>query len=289
MAALFAAGTPAIVTHAWPQVLVGGPVIRQSLSYGPAAQQRIELFTRARAGRAPLIVYVHGGGWSAGNPGAGSGGAEPEHWTGKGYAYATIGYRLVPAATVEQQMDDLAAGIAMLRRQKSVDRGRIILIGHSSGGHLAALLGTDPSYLVKAGIPFDSLKAVVLLDAAAIDIAPIMAMTTGGTIGRYYLPAFGTDPARQSALSPMKQTEPPNAPAWLMLNDSNNMLAGLQDAQLAAALIGAGAKEASVQAITGTTHIRLNDEIGQPDNPATELIDAFLARTLPETRQPRFR
>ena len=87
----------------------------------------------------------------------------------------------------------------------------------------------------------------------------------------------------------MKQIEPPNAPAWLILHDVNNPFSGMQGTDLAAGLIGAGAREATVQAIPGTTHVRLNDEIGTPGDEATGLIDAFLGRAMPETQRPRFR
>ncbi|HYZ47538.1 MAG TPA: alpha/beta hydrolase [Sphingomonas sp.] len=287
--ALLAAATPAIMEQAGPHVLVGGSMATQTLSYGADPKQTVTLFTREKAARPPLIVYLHGGGWSAGTPKAGYGGRQAEHWTSRGYAYAATGYRFVPAATVEQQLSDAAKAIALLRKQKGLDPDRIVLLGHSSGGHLAAMLGADPAWLEKAGVPFGAVKAVVLLDPAGLDIPPIMAIRGDGTIERYYRPAFGDDPARQSTLSPMKQTEPPNAPAWLMLHDANNPYAGAQSADLAAALKGAGAREATVQAIAGTTHLRLNDEIGQPGNEATGLIEAFLARALPENQRRRVR
>lgn len=289
-AALLAAATPGVVAQQGAHVLVAGPVTSRTLRYGPAPRQSAELFVREKAGRAPLIVYLHGGGWSAGTPRAGSGGAQADHFTGAGYAYATIGYRFVPEATVEDQLADVAQGIALLRQQKGVDPDRIVLLGHSSGGHLAAMLGADPSWLDKAGVPFEAVKAVVLLDPAAIDVPPIMAAGRGaGTVVRYYQPAFGDDPARQAALSPLHHTEAPNAPAWLMLHDVNNPLAGMQSEQLSVALVAAGAREATVVPVKDTTHLRLNDEIGRPGNPATAEIDAFLARTFPEGQRARVR
>jgi acetyl esterase/lipase len=289
-AGLLAAATPAVVAQAGPHVLVPGPMASRDLRYGPAPRQVAQLFVREKAGRAPLIVYLHGGGWSAGTPRAGSGGAQPDHFTGAGYAYATVGYRFVPEVTVEAQVADVAQGIALLRRQKGVDADEIVLLGHSSGGHLAALLGTDPAWLEAAGVPFDAVKAVILLDPAAIDVPPIMQAARGApTVARFYQPAFGDDPARQAALSPLRHAEAPNAPAWLMLHDVNNPLAGLQGQQLSVALIAAGAREAMVLPVQDTTHLRLNDEIGQPGNVATIEIDAFLARQFPETRRPRLR
>lgn len=289
-AGLLAAATPAMVAQSGPHVLVAGPVVSHELHYGSAPRQVAQLFEREKSRHAPLIVYLHGGGWSAGTPSAGSAGAQADHFTGAGYAYATVGYRFIPEISVEQQLADVAQGIALLRRQKGVDADDIVLLGHSSGGHLAALIGADPAWLDKAGVPFEALKAVVLLDPAAIDIPPIMEAGRGiGTVARYYAPAFGDDPARQAALSPLRHAEAPNAAWWLMPYDVNNPLAGMQSEQLSVALIAAGAREATVVPIKGTTHLRLNDEIGRPGDPATVEIDAFLARVFPDTQRARMR
>jgi acetyl esterase/lipase len=271
-------------------VLVPGPVVSRDLRYGPAPRQVAQLFVRKKAGAAPLIVYLHGGGWSAGTPRAGSAGVQPDHFTGAGYAYATLGYRFVPEVTLEAQLADVARGIALFRHQKGVDPDRVVLLGHSSGGHLAALLGADPAWLEAARVPFDAVKAVILLDPAAIDIPPIMAAGRGaGTVKQFYQPAFGDDAERQAALSPLHHAAPPNAPAWLMLHDVNNPLAGLQSQQLSVALVAAGAREATVLPVGNTTHVRLNDEIGRPNDTATAEIDAFLMRVFPDTRRTRMR
>lgn len=288
-AVLLGAATPAVVDQAGPHVLVAGPVEARALTYGPEPRQGLELFTRARAGKAPLIVYLHGGGWSAGSPRDGSNGAQADHWTSLGYAYATIAYRYVPVATAEDQLHDIARAIGMLRHEKGVDPDHIILIGHSSGGTMAAQIGSDPRWLEEAGVPFDAVKAVVLLDPAVLDLPPLMATRANPIVDRYLIPAFGDDPARQSALSPAKQVGAPNAPAWLILADANNPFSQSEGAGLAAGLIAAGANEASVKTISGTTHMRLNNEIGQRDDPATAEIDAFLARVLPEMQVARRR
>lgn len=289
LAALLAAATPAIEAQQGSRRLVGGAVEVETRAYGPAPRQQLRIFTRRAAGRAPLIVYVHGGGWSAGTPDAGAIG-QPAHFTARGYGWATAGYRFVPEARVEEQEADLAAAIAAARRARGVDPNRIVLVGHSSGGHLAALLATDPRWLAAAGVPFASLKAVILLDPAALDPAMILGSgAVGGTIDAFFRPAFGADPARWAALSPLAQAAAPNAPAWLILHDRANTLAGYQGQQLAHDLVQAGAAPVAVQAIDDTTHLRLNDEIGRAGDPATARIDGFLDRIFPDMTRPRRR
>lgn len=282
--AAFAAATPEIAAQAGPRKLLGGPVVVETLGYGEDARQVARLFTRARRG-APLIVYLHGGGWTEGNPVAGQLG-QHDHFTARGYAWATIGYRFVPSVTLEKQLTDVARGIARLRRVRRIDRDRIIVVGHSSGGHLAAMIGTDPRWLAAAGVPFDAVKAVVLLDPAAIDPVPLLAR---GVRDRHFRPAFGDDPARQRDLSPLAHAAAPNAPAWAMLHDVNNPGSGYQSQQLARDLVQAGAAPVIVEGVTETTHLRLNDDIGKPGDRATALIDGFLARIFPDMATPERR
>ena len=286
-AALLAVATPAIVAQSGNHVLVAGPVISRRLAYGLEPRQGLTLYTRGRE-RAPLIVYLHGGGWSAGSPLDGARGAQPDHWTSRGYAYATIAYRYVPSVTVEDQLRDVAQAIAYLRRQDGVDGRHIVLLGHSSGATMAAQLGTDPQWLTGAKVPFDALKAVALLDPSALDLAPLMSQTGNPVVERYFRPAFGDDPVRHSNLSPMKHLDAPNAPAWLILSDAANGFAAMQSADLVAGLIGAGAQAHWVP-VPGTTHMRLNNEIGASGDAATAQIDAFLSEVLPDSRRPRFR
>jgi acetyl esterase/lipase len=287
-AALLAIATPTIAEQAGPRIMVAGPTAARTIIYGPEQRQGLELFTRG-GGKAPLIVYLHGGGWSAGSPKDGSKGAQAGHWTSTGYAYATIAYRFAPVVGAEDQLRDVAKAIALLRREPGVDGRRIVLIGHSSGATMAAQLGTDPRWLTEARVPFGAVKAVVLLDPSVLDLPPVMAAKGDPMVERYLRPAFGDDPARQSALSPVKQTDAPNAPAWLILADANNGFAQAQGGDLAAGLLGAGAKEATVVPIAGTTHMRLNNEIGADGDKATAAIDAFLARALPENQKARRR
>lgn len=285
--ALFAAATPEIAARQGEKRLIGGPLRSEAVAYGADPRQQLRLFTRERAGRAPLLVYIHGGGWSAGTPDAGAG-PQPEHFTRRGYAWATAGYRFVPSVRVEDQAADLAAAIAAARKARGVDPKRILLVGHSSGGHLAALLATDPRWLADAGVPFEALRGAILLDPAALDVSAILGSgSRGGTIDAFFRPAFGEDRARWAALSPLAQAAAPNAPAWLMLHDAGNILAGVQSQQLARDLEIAGAETVRAQAISGTNHVRLNDELGRPDDRATAEVDRFLNALFPDMTSPR--
>lgn len=254
--------------------VVGG---MRELAYGSDKLQKLDLMVPAGATRAPLLLFVHGGGWSIGDKRAGEATKAP-HFTAAGWAFASLNYRLVPQATVEQQAADIASAIAWVRAhaaENGVDPDRIVLMGHSAGAHLAALVGTDPHYLAEAGVPMRAVRGVVLLDGAGYDIAEQMRRPRN-PVAPMYDAAFGKDPARQAALSPTRHAAAPNVADWLILPIEMRADSTAQSRELAAALGKAGA-HATVVPVPGKTHGSLNKELGDAGDFATGEVDRFLA------------
>jgi acetyl esterase/lipase len=249
------------------------------LSYGSDALQKLD-FWRSESPNAPLVIFVHGGGWKRGDK-RGSTGEKPEHYHQQGCAFASINYRLVPAATVEQQAQDVANAIAhLITRAESLgfDGKRIVLMGHSAGAHLSALVGTDPRYLAKAGLNEKSLRGVIPLDGACYDV-PRQIAEGGEFMHDTYLQAFGTDPKRQAALSPTQQADAPNVPAFLILHVQREDGTAQSNA-LATALRKAGTS-VEIQGFEGRGlkgHAEINRRMGDPSYPATPVVDAWLKR-----------
>lgn len=253
----------------------------QELAYGSDPLQRVSYWPGASA-NAPLVVFVHGGGWKRGDMEMMDGSAKLTHWNGElGYAVASINYRLVPDATVEQQATDVAAALAHLKGNASrlgFDAGRIALTGHSAGAHLVALVGTDPQYLRGAGLSFADLRGVLPLDGAGYNV-PYQMEHQQRFMADTYQQAFGTDPERQRALSPLTHAAAPNAPDFLILHVQRDD-ARVQSDELAAALRAAGTP-AAVQGFSGRGlrgHRQINHELGEADYPATPVVDRWLAR-----------
>lgn len=231
---------------------------------------------------APLIVFVHGGGWKRGDKDNATGRWKAVHFPQEGYAFASIDYRLVPAATVEEQASDVAHALkALLDRAASlgIDRSRVVLMGHSAGAHLVALVGTDERYLRGAGLSFRDVAGIVPIDGAAYDV-PAQMKEGPGIMQKTYVQAFGTDPARQRKLSPTLQAGAPNAPRFLLLHVQRPD--GVRQAEaLAKALRKAGTKvdlgSYPGEGLKG--HAEINRRLGDPDYPATADTDRWLAAT----------
>jgi arylformamidase len=255
----------------------------QTLSYGSDPLQALDLWVPAGAKSAPLVLFVHGGGWKRGSKSNAVGRALPGHMLEQGYAFASIDYRLVPDATVEEQAADVAAALAhVLARADAlgIDRSRVVLTGHSAGAHLVALVGTDERYLRAVGLSFADIDGVMPNDGAAYDVATQFTMA-GPMMKDTYEQAFGTDPARQKTLSPIWQAASPNAPAFLLLHVQRADAVD-QSKRLAEALkTGGTAVEIAGFAGEGMRgHMEINRKLGEPDYPATPVMDAWLRKVL---------
>ena len=251
----------------------------QTMSYGSDPLQALNLWVPAGATSAPLVMFVHGGGWKRGSKDNATSRSLPGHLTAQGYAVASIDYRLVPGATVEQQAADVAASLAhLLARADSfgIDRSRVVMTGHSAGAHLVALVGTDEQYLRSAGLSFADIDGVMPNDGAAYDVPAQMAQA-GPFMAGTYAQAFGSDVARQRALSPTFHAAAPNAPAFLLLHVQRED--GIAQNKALAEALRRGGSQVEIGSIPGEGrqgHADINRKLGEPDYPATPVMDAWL-------------
>ena len=110
---------------------------------------KLDLYKPA-AQNAPLIVWVHGGGWRSGSKADMPLGELVQ----RGYAVASVDYRLSPVAKFPAQVHDIKAAIRYLRAtasQHGTDAKRVVIGGASAGGHLAALVGVTNGHPVLEG------------------------------------------------------------------------------------------------------------------------------------------
>jgi arylformamidase len=249
-------------------------------SYGSDALQKLDFYrAKTASGASPLVIFVHGGGWKGGDKRNATGSDKVTHYTGLGYHMASINYRLVPNATVEQQGADIAAAIAYLlknREKFGIDTSRVVLMGHSAGAHLSALVGSDPQYLRGAGLDVHVLSGVIPIDGAAYDV-PAQMRDGAKIMQDTYVQAFGTDPERQKALSPFHQAQGPNAPAFLILHADRDD--GKRQSEALARELREAGTSTQLNAFEGKRlkgHADINRKLGDPAYPATPVVDAWL-------------
>ena len=254
----------------------------ETIFYGRDPLQSLDVWRAKNVkGPAPLVVFVHGGGWKRGSKDNATGRFKADHYPGEGYGFASIDYRLVPDSPVEQQAEDVAMAVKALIRDADrlgIDRRRIVLMGHSAGAHLVALVGTDETYLKSVGLSFADITGVIPIDGAAYDVPaqtkdgpPIMQAT--------YKQAFGSDPARQAKLSPTLNAAEPNAPAFLLLYVQRPD--GVRQAKALGAALEAGGSKVEHGSFPGEGlqgHGEINRRLGDSSYAATSAVDAWLKR-----------
>ena len=123
------------------------------------------------SGPLPLVVYIHGGGWKAGDHRGGVRVLEGLVATGR-FAGASIGYRLTDEVIWPEPYEDCRRALDWIRRNASglgVDPGRIVTYGHSAGGHLAAMLAVreDGPNRIAGAIDFYGPKELLSMQSMA--------------------------------------------------------------------------------------------------------------------------
>lgn len=234
--------------------------------------QSLDLYVPKRPSGCPpvaLVVYVHGGAFRVGDK-ANRIADKVRLFTGAGFAFASVNYRLVdrtgsgptngryPAAE-----EDVADAVGFLVRRAAGDRidpERVLLLGHSAGAHLVALVSTDPAFLRRAGVRLDQVRCTAPLDTS-YDIPTEIA--GGGVVAAMYATAFGEDPAIWVRGSPNRIVEPGiGIPEFhIVTRGPPERIA--QAESFGTALRGAGIG-ATVQDVNPVTHAGVNARVGAP-------------------------
>ena len=137
---------------------------------------------RPQAENPPLIVYVHGGAWRAGSKSD----VPIAPLLEKGFAIASVDYRLSTQAVFPAQIHDLKAAIRFLRAKAAefrLNTEKIAIVGSSAGGHLAALVGVTNGHKMLEGRIGDHLDQSSRVDAivslyGASNLQSILAQST---------------------------------------------------------------------------------------------------------------
>ncbi|HUD40827.1 MAG TPA: alpha/beta hydrolase [Dokdonella sp.] len=258
--ALAAAGTVA-----------AAPPAARELAYGPDPRQRVDLYAPAGAARAPIVVLVHGGAWAFGDKRSpGIVGAKLAHWREAGWLVASVNYRLLPQADPLIQAGDVARAVAAVQRaarEAGGDPDRVVLVGHSAGAHLVALLGAAPARLAAAGARRP--LGVVALDSAAMDVVEMMELPRRPAL---YDRAFGRDRAFWTAASPYHQWTAEALP--LLAVCSTRRPDACPQARALAARAAALGTHVTVRP-EPLTHAAISRELGSR-SAYTDAVDAFL-------------
>lgn len=253
-----------------PAQLAAGIRITRDVAYGGDARQRLDVYAPVQAQGAPVLVMVHGGAWMFGDKAAKSVVEnKANHWVPKGLIFVSINYRMLPDAPVSLQVQDVAAALAYVQKHAADwggDGARVVLMGHSAGAHLVALLSASPAIAAAQGV--QPWLGTVALDSAAYDVPALMQSPHP----RFYDRVFGSDPAVWRQDSPTLQMGAKTVPFLAICSSQRkNSCPAARGFVMEAQSMGA---QAQLQP-EDKSHLEINRDLGM-DPDYTQTVDAFM-------------
>ncbi|MGA0588307.1 alpha/beta hydrolase [Dyella sp. KRB-257] len=253
-----------------PATVPPGIRVIRDVAYGSDPRQRFDVYAPKVARGAPVIFMVHGGGWRRGDKAMrGVVQNKVAYWVVRGYVVISTNYRMLPDTSPLQQAQDVARALATAQRRAAAwgaDPNRFVLMGHSAGAHLVALLTARPELASEQGArPW---RGTVSLDSACLDVV----QTMRGRHFPLYDQAFGTNPADWLAASPYQHLAAAPAP-FLAVCSSRRRDACPQAHAFVDKLQSLGARGRVLE--EDLSHGEINKTLGEPSDYTTE-VDAFL-------------
>jgi acetyl esterase/lipase len=264
--------------------------VQRDISYTKNADklQTLDVYSPSNAKDLPVVFWIHGGGWQGGDKSEVY--DKPKVFNGKGFILVSTNYRLLPNVDMATLTRDVAKSIRWVHdhiAEHGGDPKRLLIMGHSAGAQLAALLCTDERYLKEEGLSFAIIKGCVPVDGDTYDI-PAMIEVAELRFRLHGLPLpkmghrikFGNDSAKHKDFSAVTHVgKNKGIPPFLILYVANHPDVTAQALRLGNVLKSAdvpvtvfGAKE--------TTHTKINADLGKSDDPATTALFAFVEKVL---------
>jgi acetyl esterase/lipase len=173
----------------------------------------LDVYAPIHADQAPVVVYFYGGSWMTGK-------RAWYRWMGEALAAQGIvavipDYRLWPAVRMDGFLHDGAEAVRWARDHAAMfggDPSRLFVMGHSAGGHIAAMLATDKQWLAAVGMKPRDLAGFIGV-AGAYDFLPLDEPE--------YIAMFGATPGEQARSQPINFVDGDEPPALLLQGEED--------------------------------------------------------------------
>lgn len=245
----------------------------------------LDLYRPANACHAPVVMWVHGGGYQTGDK-ANQIADKVKLFNDRGWILVSVNYRLTrpgqtPSAQYPDHFDDVAASVGWVRRSIAAHGGdpdRIALLGHSAGADIVSNVATNPAYLAKAGVTPPDLRCIGPLDTEGFDK---IASNTGQLQWRL---ALGNLPTHQTATSATRLVRPG-------VPDTIGVFRGTPNRQSIELAFLDRVRAVGSRAVTidarSLRHDQVNSRIGAPgDTVMTPPLMSFLTTCLADDPKP---
>jgi len=242
-----------------------------AVAYGKDPKQSLDVYTSGQGQDRPILVMVHGGAWKVGDKDSPNVLENKlKHWLPAGYIFVSVNYRMLPELMAYEQALDVAAAVKYIQANANTWGGsaeKIMMMGHSAGAHLVALLSAKPDLV---GKPW---RGTIVLDSAVMRVSDTM----NSRHLKFYDEAFGADPAYWTKASPADQWTPAAIPMMIVCS-SKRPDKPCRGADAFQAQAKKASKDIPVLPVD-LTHEDVNKTLGLP-GAYTDKVDGFMAGVL---------
>src|SRR6266496_3611840 len=264
--------------------------VTRDLPYAEPAdpRQKVDIYAPEGAKNLPVVFWIHGGGWQTGARTNVQ--VKPQAFVDKGFVFVSTGYRLLTNVDMVTIFRDIARSVRYVHEhiaEHGGDPDRILVMGHSAGAQLAALICIDDRYLKAEGLSLKIIKGCVPVDGDTYDV-PAIIETAETRLRVHGMPMprfghrvkFGNAPAKHRDYSAVTHVaKGKGIPPFLILHVADHPDTTAQAQRLGAVLKDAGIPT-KIFAAKETNHTKLNDNLGLPDDPATKALFEFVGESL---------
>lgn len=223
------------------------------IAYGALPRNRVDVFRGSGGGGdRPLIVYIHGGYWRSFDKSVFSHVAGPAN--DRGFDVAVPGYTLCPEVTLADIIDEIRQCCLFLGQRFG---RRLVVTGHSAGGHLAAAMAATDWQLY--GARPDLIRACLSI-SGLFDLRPLMVTP--------YNDDLRLSAAAAVAASPLFWPVPNRIPVDSWVGAEESFEFRRQARSLPAAWAGVGLP-CRYEEVPGENHFSIGDRLSQPGHPMT--------------------
>ena len=242
------------------------------------AKHKLDLFLPPNPENAPVFFFVHGGAWVQGDKNFfGIYSAIGRLAAQNGMIGVVISYRLTPKVKHPSHAEDVARAISWTTKnikKYGGDPERIILCGHSAGGHLVSLVSCDPTYLKTENVNPSSIKGVISI-SGVYEIPKII-------LGN----VFGNDPENKVKASPITHVRKDLPPFLILCADKELPLCTSTDCKKFQKALEENGNPVKFEEISPSNHMKIIFDAGKPEKQVANLILQFTKQVLKQNPSP---
>jgi len=271
-----------IILIFFQNAVLAGISIKRNISYSTSPAAGIEnlldiYYPKNRKQPLDVMVFIHGGSWNSGKK-------ETYWWLGRNMARkdvvtVIINYSLSSDSQYEKIASDCAEALKWVSNNVSDyggDPGRIFVMGHSAGGHLGALINSDPRFFKQQGVE-NPIHGLILNDAFGLDMFEYLNAAENNAQKNSFLRTFSGDNEIWKTGSPLNYVGNVKNPLLIFVGERTYPAIQIQSERLRTQLLETN-KKVEFRIIPRKKHIGMISQMVWGGNKLYSYILDFMSR-----------